>query len=69
MFSMHLTQGLLSLEMRRLCGDFTDVYKHPIGKSRGDRARIFLAVPTDTKFYLNIKIKPFYCKGGQAQVA
>lgn len=39
-----------------------------IEKSRGDRSRIFLTVPTDRKFYLNIKIKPFYCRvGGQAQ--
>lgn len=39
----------------------------PGEESRGHRPRIFLPVPTDRKFYLNIKRKPFYCKGGQAQ--
>lgn len=46
---------MLSPEKRRLSGDFMDVYKHPTGESRGARARIFLAVPTDRKFYLAIK--------------
>lgn len=31
----------------------------PGEESRGHRARIFLAGPTDRKFYLNIKRKPF----------
>lgn len=36
-----------------------------MGESREVRARLLSAVPSDRKFYLNIKLS--YCEGGRTQ--